>query len=121
MSRLLVHRFSSLDTGTEKGYVVPIAKENDDGTIEPTLREDFPNDNRVWISKEFGLIENNYAPTEIFYLNSYHESSEGADSTLGSTNANICKYFSLMLVTMFMDHFMLGKKVIFKTILFLRL
>ncbi|HAV5391116.1 TPA: hypothetical protein ACVB6Z_000547 [Acinetobacter baumannii] len=95
MSRLLVHRFSSLDTGTEKGYVVPIAKENDDGTIEPTIREDFPNDNRVWISKEFGLIENNYAPTEIFYLNSYHESSERIDSILGSTNANICKYFSL--------------------------
>ncbi|HFG7030305.1 TPA: hypothetical protein ACGIK9_002790 [Acinetobacter baumannii] len=92
MQRLLVHRFASVDTSSDKGFVVPVALENEDGTITPTHREDFPNDNRIWISKEFNSIEQNYSPTELFYLTAYYESSETIENT---TNANMCKFFSL--------------------------
>lgn len=51
--RLIVKRLSGFNTGNDKGYVVPIAQENDDFSIIPVNPEDFPKNNQISISRDF--------------------------------------------------------------------
>lgn len=105
--RLIVHRQSGFNTGNEKGYVIPIAFENDDSTITPILPGQFPNNNRIWISRGFGVVESEFGSEDIFYLNTYHDTCEKKDDTPQEAeridreladiqnNPNTCRYFSL--------------------------
>lgn len=74
--RLIVKRLSGFNTGNDKGYVVPIAQENDNFSITPVNPEDFPKNNQISISRDFSLIEEGYGPDELFYLNSYRDGWE---------------------------------------------
>ncbi|WP_445407577.1 hypothetical protein [Acinetobacter seifertii] len=105
--RLIVHRQSGFNTGNEKGYVIPIAHENDDSTIRPLQPDEFPNNNRIWISRGYTLIEDEFGSEDIFYLNTYHDTCEKKDDSRQEVeriereladirnNPNICQYFSL--------------------------
>lgn len=105
--RLIVQKQSGFNTGNEKGYVIPIAHENDDSTITPVQPGQFPNNNRIWISRGFTLIENEFGSEDIFYLNTYHDTCEKKDDTPQEAeriereladirnNPNTCRYFSL--------------------------
>lgn len=105
--RLIVQKQNGFNTGNEKGYVIPIAYENDDSTITPVNPEQFSNNNRIWISRGFTLIENEFASEDIFYLNTYHDTCEKKDDSLQEAeriereladiqnNPNTCRYFSL--------------------------
>lgn len=105
--RLIVHRQNGFNIGSEKGYVVPIAFENDDSTITAIQPGQFPNNNRIWISRGFGVIENEFSNEDIFYLNTYHDTCEKKDDTPQEAeriereletirnNPNNCRYFSL--------------------------
>lgn len=105
--RLIVHKQSGFNTGNEKGYVIPIAYENDDSTITLIQPGQFPNNNRIWISRGFALIENEFGSEDIFYLNTYHDTCEKKDDSLQEAeriereltdirnNPNTCRYFSL--------------------------
>ena len=53
--RLIVVRRNSFNTGNTKGYVIPIAYENDDLTITLIQPDAFPNNQRIWISSEYEL------------------------------------------------------------------
>lgn len=105
--RLIVQKQSGFNTGNEKGYVIPIAHENDDSTITPVQPGQFPNNNRIWISRGFTLIENEFGSDDIFYLNTYHDTCEKKDDSPQEAeriereladiqnNPNTCRYFSL--------------------------
>lgn len=80
--RLIVKRLSGFNTGNDKGYVVPIAQENDNFSITPVNPEDFPKNNQISISRDFSLIEEGYGPDELFYLNSYRDGWEKRDNSL---------------------------------------
>lgn len=79
--RLIVKRLSGFNTGNDKGYVVPIAQENDDFSIIPVNPENFPKNNQISISRDFSLIEESYGPDELFYLNSYRDGWEKRDNS----------------------------------------
>lgn len=105
--RLIVHRQSGFNTGNDKGYVIPIAHENDDSTIKHLEPDEFPNNNRIWISRGYSLIEGDFGGEDIFYLNNYHDTCEKKDDSRQEverierelaeirSNPNICQYFSL--------------------------
>lgn len=105
--RLIVHRQSGFNTGNEKGYVIPLAFENDDSTITQIQPGQFVNNNRIWISRGYGAIENEFGSEDIFYLNAYHDTCEKKDDTQQEAeriereleeirnNPNNCRYFSL--------------------------
>lgn len=105
--RLIVHRQSGFNTGNEKGYVIPIAHENDDSTIKSLAPDEFPNNNRIWISRGYSLIESEFGSEDIFYLNNYHDTCEKKDDSSQEverierelaeihSNPNLCQYFSL--------------------------
>lgn len=105
--RLIVHRQSSFNTDNDKGYVIPIAYENDDSSITALQPNQFPNNNRIWISRGFSLIENEFGSEDIFYLNTYHDTCEKKDDSPQEiarierelndirNNPNICRYFSV--------------------------
>lgn len=105
--RLIVNRQSGFNTGNDKGYVIPIAYENDDSTITPVQPDKFPNNQRIWISRGFSNIENEFGGEEIFYLNTYHDTCEKKDNSQQEedriereladirNNPNTCRYFSL--------------------------
>lgn len=74
--RLIVKRLSGFNTGNDKGYVIPIAQENDDFSITQVNPDDFPKNNQISISRDFSIIEEAYGPDELFYLNSYRDGWE---------------------------------------------
>lgn len=80
--RLIVKRLSGFNTGNDKGYVVPIAQENDDFSITQVNPEDFPKNNQISISRDFSIIEEAYGPDDLFYLNSYRDGWEKRDNSL---------------------------------------
>ena len=104
--RLIVVRRNSFNTGNTKGYVIPIAYENDDLTITLIQPDAFPNNQRIWISSEYELIENQFLADEIFYLNSYRDSWEQRDNSEDerlrvanekeqlAINPNTCRYYA---------------------------
>jgi len=67
--RLIVQRQNGFNTGNDKGFVIPLAYENEDLTITPVGHDSFPNNQRIWISKDYQQIENEFGADEIFYLN----------------------------------------------------
>lgn len=80
--RLIVKRLSGFNTGNDKGYVIPIAQENDDFSITQVNPDDFPKNNQISISRDFSIIEEAYGPDELFYLNSYRDGWEKRDNSL---------------------------------------
>lgn len=104
--RLIVMRRTPYTTGNTKGYVTPIAYENDDLSITLVQPDAFPNNQRIWISSEYDQIENQFLADEIFYLNSYRDSWEPRDNSdeerlriqqekeLLNNNPNTCRYFA---------------------------
>ncbi len=106
--RLIVHRQTGFNTGNESGIVIPVAYENDNSTITPLQSDEFPNNNRIWISSGFPIIENQFGGSEIFYLNApprdtcekkndspqEHDRIERELAEIRN-NPNKCQYFSL--------------------------
>jgi MoxR-like ATPase/Skp family chaperone for outer membrane proteins len=105
--RLIAVRRNSFNTGSAKGFVVPIAHENDDLTITLVQPDEFPNNQRIWISSEYELIENQFLADEIFYLNSYRDTWEPRGNSEDEharvayekeqleINPNKCRYYAL--------------------------
>lgn len=105
--RLIVHKQNGFNTSKGMGFVIPLAHENDDSTITPIRPGEFPNDNRIWISSGFGLIDEEFGSEDIFYLNSYHDGFEKKDDSPQeenrirkelsdvNTNPKSCRYYSV--------------------------
>ena len=79
--RLIVLRQNGFNTGNDKGFVIPLAYENDDLTITPVQPDSFPNNQRIWISKDYQLIENEFGSDEIFYLNNPRDTWQLKDNS----------------------------------------
>jgi hypothetical protein len=56
MAKLLV--IKSEGYHPDQGYAIPIALEEDDRSIRNIGTNEFPNDNRIFISKEYEKINN---------------------------------------------------------------
>lgn len=105
--RLIVQRQNGFNTGNDKGFVIPLARENDDLTITPIQPDLFPNNQRIWISKDYQQIENEFGSDEIFYLNNPRDTWELKDNSQEeiervqlekkeiTDNPNKCRFFSL--------------------------
>lgn len=105
--RLIVQRQNGFNTGNDKGFVIPLAHENDDLTITPVQPDLFPNNQRIWISKEYQQIENEFGPDEIFYLNNPRDTWDLKDNSPDeaervrlekqevANDPNKCRFFSL--------------------------
>lgn len=90
MSRTLVYK-SSKNYNSDVGSVVPIAVEEDDGSVRLVSSGEYPNNNRIFISKEYSKIDDGYGDYELFLLTTVNESfdAEIADSP------NRSRYFSM--------------------------
>ncbi len=75
MSLTLVLKFSS-NLSSDTGTVIPIAIENDDGSVRATTPEEYPNNNRIFISKEYSTIDSKYGDLELFVLTKVNESED---------------------------------------------
>lgn len=80
MSRTLVYK-SSKNYNSDVGSVVPIAVEEDDGAVRLVSSGEYPNNNRIFISKEYSKIDENFGDYELFLLTTVNESNdfEGSD------------------------------------------
>ncbi|HDS1681265.1 TPA: hypothetical protein QEM39_002817 [Pseudomonas putida] len=90
MPRTLVYK-SSKNYNSDVGSVVPIAVEEDDGSVRLVSSGEYPNNNRIFISKEYSKIDEGYGDYELFLLTTVNESfdAEVADSPSRS------RYFSM--------------------------
>lgn len=105
--RLIVQRQNGFNTGNDKGFVIPLAREDDNLRITPIQPDLFPNNQRIWISKDYQQIENEFGSDEIFYLNNPRDTWELKDNSQEEAervqlekqeiidNPNKCRFFSL--------------------------
>jgi DNA polymerase III delta prime subunit len=92
MAKLLVIR-SAKDYSPDKGYAIPIAIEEDDGSIRNIEVNEFPNNNRIFISKEYEKIDEQFKDRELFILTDYRSS----ESEEWKENNNLEKYYSRVI------------------------
>jgi DNA polymerase III delta prime subunit len=90
MSRTLVYK-SSKNYNSDVGSVVPIAVEEDDGIVRLVSPGEYPNNNRIFISKEYSKIDDNYGDYELFLLTTVNESHD----TEGSDIPSRSRYYSM--------------------------
>ena len=91
MERTLVFKASYSFNGDDKGSVIPVAIEKDDGTIVPVDISNYPNNSRIFISKEYEKIHSNFADGELFVLTDVKE----ADFEEYSEAPNRSRYYSM--------------------------
>lgn len=89
MARLLVLK-STKEYRTDQGYAIPIALEEDDGSIKDIGDNEFPNNNRIFISKEYEKIDEKFKDRELFFLKDWQEDGDGK----WKENNNFEKYYS---------------------------
>ena len=58
------------------GFVTPIAKEIDEGTYIPVEDHEFPNNRRIWVSKDYDILDDKFDYGEPFKVLEYNEDSE---------------------------------------------
>lgn len=75
MARTLVYK-TSKSYNSDVGSVVPIAVEEDDGAVRLVSPGEYPNNNRIFISKEYSKIDENYGDYELFLLTTVNESHD---------------------------------------------
>lgn len=82
MPRTLVFKSNRNFNADDRGTVVPVAIENDDGTLRPVTLEEYPNNNRIFISKDYSKIDSVFSDRELFVLTTVHEGNDddGMDS-----------------------------------------
>jgi hypothetical protein len=81
---------SAKDYTIDKGYAIPIALEEDDGSFRNIGANEFPNNNRIFISKEYEKIDEQFKDRELFILTDWRSS----ESEEWKENKSIEKYFS---------------------------
>lgn len=92
MSKTIVYKSSRLLSTSDIGTVIPVAIESDDGFVRAVHPEDYPNNNKIFISKEFPRIDENYIEGELFSLSTVNENRDYLEE---ETNQNRSKYFSM--------------------------
>ena len=82
MPRTLVFKSLRSINSNELGTVIPVAIENDDGSVRAVSPDEYPNNNRIFISKEFSKIDETFNDRELFVLTTVNENLDhsGADS-----------------------------------------
>ncbi|MCJ8168434.1 hypothetical protein [Atopomonas sediminilitoris] len=90
MSRTLVYK-SSKNYNSDVGSVVPVAVELDDGSVRQVTTGEYPNNDRIFISKEYSKIDDNYGDYELFLLTTVNESHD----TDGSDIPSRSRFFSM--------------------------
>lgn len=75
MAKLLVIK-SLKGSHSDMGWTIPVGIEGDDGVVRGIEEDEFPNNNMVFISKEYSKIEEGFKDGEIFFLNSWHVSED---------------------------------------------
>lgn len=91
MPRTLVFKSNRSFNADDRGTVVPVAIENDDGSLRAVSPDEYPNNNRIFISKDFSKIDSAFSDRELFVLTTVHEGNDddGMDSPSRS------KYYSM--------------------------
>ena len=91
MERTLVYKASYSFNGDDKGTVIPVAIEKDDGVVVPVDISNYPNNSRIFISKEYEKIHSSFADGELFVLTDVKE----ADVEEYSDAPNRSRYYSM--------------------------
>lgn len=91
MERTLVFKASYNFNADDKGTVIPVAIEHEDGTITPASPEDYPSNNRIFISKEYQKINSTFADGELFALSDVKEAN--LEESYGAPGRS--KYYSM--------------------------
>ena len=92
MLRTIVLKSARSQTSSDIGTVIPVAIENEDGTIKPASPANYPNNNRIFISKEFSRIDEAYDEGELFFLSVVNENRDYIED---EGNPSRSRYYSM--------------------------
>jgi MoxR-like ATPase len=92
MTRTIVFKHSS-HLNSDSGTVTPIAEENDDGSVSRVIPGDYPNNNKIFISKDYTKIDEAFGDQELFFLREVTESPNFL--TEDRDNPSKSKYYSM--------------------------
>lgn len=92
MSKTLVMKSARSIASNEMGTVIPIGIEDENGSVHEVGQDDYPNNNRIFISKDYSRIDETYDDGEIFLLSTVNENRDYLDEVGNSSRS---KYYSM--------------------------
>jgi len=91
MSKTLVLKSSIINNSADGGTVIPLAIEDDNGDVRAVNLEEYPNNGKIFISKDYSKIDTSFSEQELFILTTVNENRNHNDME----NSNECKFFSM--------------------------